>query len=205
MTIANQSPGACALLDVADGVGRVMGDRALYMRVLRRFHDDYRHGAAPVRTAMAGGDTRLAQRIAHTLKGASGMIGAHLLHQHATGLELALRNDMPGQAAAADLLDTSLAGVLQAIERMLADEPAPAAQPALQHAQLPASLLVAQLARLLASGDGAAVDLLAQSGASLKACLGEPAFGEVARATNDFDFEGALEALRRVDADAAET
>lgn len=204
MTIATQFSGASTLLDVADGVGRVMGDRPLYLRMLKRFYDDYRDGAAPLRAAIAGGDLRLAQRIAHTLKGASGMIGAHMLQWHASGLEIALRNSTFTQPAALDLFDASLISVLEAIGHLLAGEPVVAPRPP-PHAQVPATMLVAQLARLLARGDGAAVDLLEQSAASLKACLGEPAFGEVARAANDFDFEGALEALRRVDAGAAGT
>lgn len=154
MTIAGQPP-----LDAADGIARVMGDQALYARMLARFHNDYRYGAAPIRRAIDSGDLHLAHRIVHTVKGASGMIGAPALHG-------------------------------QAIERRLAAERAPAAP-------LPAQSRVAQLTALLDNGDGAAVDLLETSGASLKAALGEALFAEVTLAMNEFDFEGALKALER--------
>jgi hypothetical protein len=85
--------------------------------------------------------------------------------------------------------------VLKAIERVLAVEPAPAPR---QHALQPARDLVAQLADLLAAGDGAAVDLLEQAAPSLKALLGEAGFGAVALAANAFDFEGALAMLGRI-------
>jgi hypothetical protein len=61
-----------ATLNVADGIARLLGDRVLYHIILTRFHDDYRHGAAPLRAALAGDELRLANRIAHTLKGAAG-------------------------------------------------------------------------------------------------------------------------------------
>jgi HPt (histidine-containing phosphotransfer) domain-containing protein len=208
MTIADQpsqgtathaDAAARGLLDVADGIGRVMGDRALYARMLRRFGDDYRNGAAPIRGAIGSGDLRLAHRMAHTLKGASGMISAPALHRQASALEFALRHACPGQAELLDTLDSALAAVLRAIERVLAAEPAPdqphpPPPPALQ----PGQDLVAQLAELLATGDGAAVDLLEQAGPSLKAALGDAGFGAVALAANEFDFEGALAALGRI-------
>lgn len=154
MTIAAQPP-----LDVADGIARVMGDRALYARMLARCHDDDRHGAAPIRRAIDSGDLCLALRIVRTVKGASGMIGAHALHR-------------------------------QAIELRLAAQAAPAAP-------LAAQSQLAQLAKLLDNGDGAAVDLLDASGASMKAVLGEALFAEMALAINEFDFEGALKAPER--------
>jgi HPt (histidine-containing phosphotransfer) domain-containing protein len=208
MTIAGQPPreigqgvdtATPGVLDVADGIARVMGDRALYARMLRRFRSDYQHGVAPIRGAIASGDIRLAHRIAHTLKGAAGMVSAHALHQQASALELMLRHAACGQADALESLDSAISEALQVIDRLLDGDPAqgraPHPPPA---AVLPDRALLAQLAELLASGDGAAVDLLEASGASLKAALGEIGFCEVTLAANEFDFEGALEALRRL-------
>jgi HPt (histidine-containing phosphotransfer) domain-containing protein len=204
MTIADQPSPAGAtpgLLDDADGIARVLGDRALYARLLRRFHDDYRDGVAPIRSALDSGDIALAHRIAHTVKGAAGMIGARVVHRQAGVLELALRDADAGHDGAIDALGTAISDVLRLIERRLAEEPAqgwPRHPPLTALAMLPAQDLVAQLGELLASGDGAAVDLLEASGASLKAALGEAGLREVTLAMKEFDFEGALEALRRV-------
>lgn len=103
MTIAEPSsgpdqPGADAvplhLLDSADGVARVMGDQALYLRMLRRFRDDYQDGAARIRAAVDSGDPRLAHRMSHTLRGAAGMISAPALYRLAGALELELRKSV---------------------------------------------------------------------------------------------------------------
>lgn len=198
MTIAEHlSPSSApALLDVADGVDRLMGDRALYARVLRRFRDDYRHGAARIGAAVDSGDMRLAHRMAHTLKGASGMISAPALQRRAGLLEVALRGDGARcHAEAIDALDAALDAVLQAIEPVLAGEPAPPRTPAPAATQ-PGQALVARLAALLANGDGAAIDLIDEHGACLQAALGAPGYAALMLAANEFDFEGALEALR---------
>jgi HPt (histidine-containing phosphotransfer) domain-containing protein len=204
MTIAESSspshpPGAAAapsqLLDTADGIARVMGDRALYLRMLRRFGDDYQDGAARMRAALDSGDIRLAHRLAHTLKGASGMISAHAVHRLAGALEFDLRGGVASRPDAVDALGAALADLLAAITLMLGD--AAPARPAPAPA-MPAGLaLVDRLAALLANGDGAAVDVVEQSGASLAATLGTAGFGALALAVNEFDFEGALETLRR--------
>ena len=55
-------------------IARVMGDGALYARILARFRNEYagrwRRSAPP----STSGDLALAQRLVHTLKGAAGMI-----------------------------------------------------------------------------------------------------------------------------------
>jgi HPt (histidine-containing phosphotransfer) domain-containing protein len=184
------------VLDVAGGLARVMGDRALFARMLRRFAGDYEAGVAPIASALDSGDLRLAHRLAHTLKGAAGMISAHTLHRHAGLLELALRKGDRATAAELDAVGAALGALLPAIDRLLGGK-AVQAVPAVAAAALPSDhLLVAQLAELLANGDGAAVDLLEQSGTGLAAALGHARFCEVALAANEFDFEGALEALR---------
>lgn len=186
-------------LDTADGIARVMGDRGLYLRMLRRFRDDYQHDAARIAAALDSGDGGLAHRMAHVLKGASGMISARAVHHQASALELALRNGASAQADLIELLGAALAQALQAIDHLLGGELAQAGAPAApSRAPQSGRALLARLAALLSSGDGAAVDLVEESGASLRAVLGEAGFGEIARATLEFDFEGALEALRRM-------
>jgi HPt (histidine-containing phosphotransfer) domain-containing protein len=187
------------VLDVSDAIARVMGDRALYARMLARFRKDYAERTRPIRAAIDSGELDLAHRLAHTLKGASGMISAHVLHQQASLLEFALRQPSGSLAEPVAGVERALAQVLQLIERMQACEPM-GTQPQLQPARRgeePSEAPIAQLAALLANGDGAAVDLLAQSAPTLKEVLGEPGFREVEQAANNFDFDGALDALRR--------
>jgi HPt (histidine-containing phosphotransfer) domain-containing protein len=185
------------VIDTTDGIGRIMGDRELYLRMLRRFRSDYGPGVAPIRAALAQADTNLAHRIAHTLKGASGMIGAQPLHEQASALERAIRTASGGEQDELDALEPRLQEVLRAIDILLSGSPADRAPPAPVRALPEDAELLAQLVDLLASGDGAAVDLLEESAASLTAILGVQRLHQVVAAANEFDFEGALNALRQ--------
>ena len=190
-----------SLLDPLDGIARVMGERALYLRMLRRFRDDYRDAAAHILAAVDGGEARLAHRMAHTLKGASGMICAPALYRLAGALEIELRGGAASRPAI-DAIKAALDELLPAIALMVdADAALPRPTLAPSHTQVSvgglAERLVDRLAALLASGDGAAVDLVEESGAMLTTALGEAGFNAVALAVNEFDFEGALETLRQ--------
>lgn len=186
------------IVDVADGVDRVMGDRALYLRMLARFRAEYRDAAGPISAALAAGDRILAHRRVHTLKGSSGMIGAHRLHQLACALEVAIRTNGGDEAACIAELGPEFAQVHRVIDNLLdAGLMAPA-----RHAPMPKPLLqdtalLARLVELLLAGDGAAVDLLEESGASLTVILGETRLAQLAAAVNEFDYDSALRALRQ--------
>lgn len=190
---------AAAILDTAEATGRVLGDGALYLRMLRRFQQDHPPEARPIRAALASADLALAHRLAHTLKGSAGMIGAHLLHARAASVEQRLRTD----GACADdsdvvLLELALQDVLLAIERLLEGVPTAGHHPAMAvPAAAAVGALLRQLAVLLDTGDGAALDLLEQTAPTVKGAIGAVAFSEVMLAANAFDFEGALASLRR--------
>lgn len=185
------------VIDTADGIDRVMGDRDLYGRMLRRFRKDYQDGAGPIRSAFEARNLALAHRLSHTLKGASGMIGARLLHQRAADLETALRTASGNEAAALDALAPALREVLAALDALLDDGPAPLSQAMPTRTLRADPALLAELMDLLGSGDGAAIDVLDESEASLRLILGDARFEEVAGAANEFDYERALAALRR--------
>ena len=183
-------------IDVNDGIERVMGNRDLYARMLRRFRNDYRDGALPIRTALGENDTPLAHRMVHTIKGAAGMIGAHRLHLRACDLEEAIRTGGPGQREALASLGPEFDRVLQLLDVLLDGSP-PTGMPVHVPSRplLGDAALLAHLIELLTNGDGAAVDLLDASGASLKVILGEATLERVAAAVHGFRYQEALSAL----------
>jgi len=179
-----------AAIDLAGGVKRVMGDHGIFARVLERFRSDYRRAAASIRAALAAGDTPLAQRLTHTLKGASGMIEARPLQRQALALEQALGGQPGGWEQQLDRLDAELDRVLRELDAMLAPPEVRVARP--QAASLDATEAVTRLAALLDTGDGAALDLVEEARDALAAALGEARWREVEAAVNDFEFERAL-------------
>lgn len=183
-------------IDVNDGIERVMGNRELYARMLRRFRRDYAQGALPVRAALSENDPILAHRLAHTLKGASGMIGAHRLHARACQLEEAIRTNAGTLRETLASLAPELDKVLHLLDILLDGSPPPGIPVVIPSRPLLGdAALLERLLELLSNGDGAAVDLLEESGASLKVILGEAKLTRVAAAVKRFDFEDALGTL----------
>jgi HPt (histidine-containing phosphotransfer) domain-containing protein len=183
-------------IDVNDGIERVMGNRDLYARMLRRFRNDYQHGVQPIRAALDDADRLLAHRLVHTIKGASGMIGAHRLHLRACQLEESIRTGTGDERDMLASLAPEFDKVLHLLDVLLDGSP-----PAGVSVHVPPrplmgdAALLGRLIELLHNGDGAAVDLLEESNASLKVILGEAMLVRVAAAVNGFRYDEALIAL----------
>jgi HPt (histidine-containing phosphotransfer) domain-containing protein len=185
-----------AAIDITGGVERLMGDRAMYARVLERFRNDFQGAAGAIRTAFEAGDHALAQRLAHTLKGAAGMIEARVLQRRALALELALRAARDDCELQLGLMEAELGRVVCEIGQLAPGAGAAAPPGACQGGYR--GDVVAHLRALLDVGDGAATDLIRNERGQLVAALGEARFGRVAAAVGVFDF---VLALRLLDSD----
>lgn len=182
-----------APVDLAGGIERVMGDRGMFARILSRFQLDYGRAATAIRTALADGDRPLAQRLTHTLKGASGLIEARPLHRQAVALEHALRAHSDHRNAM-ERLDNELNRVLRELDKLLKNTPG--VQPHVRHEEAPIrSDRLEQLRQLLDVGDGDAVDVFADARMQLLEVLGERVMQELTAAMDAFDFERALKLL----------
>jgi HPt (histidine-containing phosphotransfer) domain-containing protein len=186
-------PRASPVLDIEAGVERLMGNRAIYLRALARFRNDYRNAAGAIRHVLAAGDASEARRLAHTLKGAAGMIEAPALYAAALALEHALRDGAGGLDPLLAQVDAAQHALLRELDGMVLpaqETPPPAPVPAPGNS-------VALLRIMLDIGDGAAVDLAAAAHSELGAYLGKRGFEELSAALADFDYERALSVLDR--------
>lgn len=187
--------GSAPALDTAAGVDRMMGDAAMYLRILARFRSDYSGKVARLRIALASGDLTLAHRIVHTLKGAAAMIEARGLRMLALEAEQQLRAGTHADALLVDRLEAELARVLAQVDSMMA------AQSANNAAGAQAGLSDADLRRLRALldvGDSGAQNVMAENRAALRIRLGAARMAELEKAVAAFDYEravGVLDAL----------
>ncbi|MEW7848388.1 Hpt domain-containing protein [Massilia aurea] len=180
-----------AIIDLAAGLDRVMGDTAMFLRLLARFAGDYRNLTTRLHAALDVGDAVLAQRIAHTLKGAAGMLEARHLRGLALDVELALKSGGAAPTALIDALDAELARVLVEVDALLAASDAP--QSAVALAALPVDARdVARLRAMLDVGDGGAPELVALLRPRLLVTLGSERMAALDSAVRRFDFEHAL-------------
>jgi PAS domain S-box-containing protein len=183
-------------IDVARGLATTMDNPALYRRLLVKFRDSQAHFDAQFAVARQDKtDPDAAQRLAHTLKGNAGNIGARGVHAAAEALERACL--LP---AAEDEVLALLDGVLAELTPVLTglarlsgaqDNAPPAADPA-------TGALTQELERLrqlLQQGDAEAADL---ADTVVQLAHGTPLAAQIRRvatAAANYDFLAALKAL----------
>ena len=80
-------------LDTEKALSRLGNNERLYIKLLKQFLAHYTASETQFYEAIATGDTTGAQRIAHTLKGLAGSIGATALASEAAYLEASLNSD----------------------------------------------------------------------------------------------------------------
>ena len=103
------------------GLSRVAGNRKLYASLLCKFHRDYSGTPAGIRSALAEGDPQHAVRIAHTIKGVAGTIGAMDLHRIAERLESVLAGPTAAETEALlDAFGTELSRVIRDLDPVVA-------------------------------------------------------------------------------------
>jgi CheY-like chemotaxis protein/HPt (histidine-containing phosphotransfer) domain-containing protein len=91
-------------VDIRAGLRRVNDNGTMYLKLLRRFYEDYVDAAQEIRRALASGDRELGSRLAHTIKGVAGNIEIGDVRRAAGALEMAIKNDT--LSGAPEILDT---------------------------------------------------------------------------------------------------
>ena len=181
-------------LDTTTGMRRVLGKVDTYRALLSRFARGHRHFVSQVETALRAEDLDTARRLAHSLKGVAGNVGAVIVQAEAAALETAFLQSAPSAMVRRQLESTgrALHALLEALAPLI-DAPETAAA----GAPLDAGAL-SRVARILSAqlrvGDPAAQALAAEQAALLRTGLGD-GYEPFREALRDFDFD---EALRRL-------
>ncbi|MCP4690838.1 MAG: response regulator, partial [Desulfobacterales bacterium] len=90
-------------VDVEAGLVSVNGDWTLYTKLLRNFHHRHQDVQEEIRVELDRGNFEVAQRLAHTMKGLAGTVGAKNLSEISAQLESVIKNNE--RTRAPDLLD----------------------------------------------------------------------------------------------------
>ncbi|HRY14287.1 MAG TPA: PAS domain S-box protein [Candidatus Competibacteraceae bacterium] len=182
-------------LDLALGLRGVRGQVASYLRLLRLFTANHDHDLDELRTAWMAGDRDVARRIAHSLKGVAGTLGATRLQPLAVGLEQAIQQpgdvDLEPCIAEVEAEQRTLIAALKAALPVESDV-LPVAVNAAHVDEV-----LARLEALLMEDDMEASGVFRESAGLLRAALG-PAADEMERHINVFDYSGALVLLNKI-------
>jgi len=188
---------AIAGVDIADGLHRVGGNERLYHAMLRQYADDQAGTPAALRAALAAGDMKTAERLAHTLKGVSATLGIKPASEMAAVVEDRIRHErLEGIEDDVAAVEEATAAVIAGIRAALAPA-APAAAPASADTAVVIPLL-GRLEELLVNSDGAALDCVLEAQELLERALGAQEAGALSREVGNFDFDAALVRVRRI-------
>lgn len=180
-------------LNSDDGLRRVLGKKSLYLKMLHKFVASQSSFLPEITQALGEKDYGFAERLAHTLKGVAGNIGAQELQQEAAELEKAIKEQWP-QPEVENLLTNlgdRLDNLIAQLTSNLPPEPATVAI-TLDQGQL--EEICDHLAQLLGEDDAEAADLLQNHGDLLRQAFPDH-YSAIAAGINNFDFEAALAAL----------
>jgi two-component system sensor histidine kinase/response regulator len=181
-------------LNTAEGLQRVAGNRKLYRKLLRQFSTTEADAAQRIAAALAGNDRALAERLAHTVKGVAGSIGASAVQNAAAHLEKAIK----GSGSDAEIetwrvsLGECLAPLIQGLKTELEGaeaEPAEAGDPGRVKAA------VEQMSHYLAKSDGAAIDYFESAAPHLRILFNKQEFERFASLLDNYSFSEAQQEL----------
>ena len=188
-------------LDANDGLSRVAGNRKLYLKLLRQFVEQQGPAVGEITAALAAGDVALAERLAHTLKGVAGNIGARPVHSAAADLEKVIRSKAPSAevevaiqqvTAALDPLIAGLnAGLGSAGAQPVVAAPATMVDPA------KAREAAAQLGKLLSEFDPGATDFIEANHVALQALFNDGTWMEFEKLVQGYSFADAQAQLEQ--------
>ena len=186
-------------VDTEGGLHRVVGNKHLYLDLLKRYSEGQRGAAERIRSALAEGDSALAERIAHTLKGVSGNIGASGVQTVAGEIEAAIAGGSSVAAIGEGLarLASVVSSVIEAMDAALADaaknRPLPVKAEA---AARPVGEIIGKLARYAEGSESEALDYYESVREELIPSCGEANSAKLEAALRAYDFTAVLEILQ---------
>jgi two-component system, sensor histidine kinase and response regulator len=186
-------------VDAAAGLSRVAGNRVLYRSLLGQFVEKQGDAAARISIAIEKGDPKLAEQIAHTVKGLAGNLGITRVQFSSARLERAVREKDAAIPILLSEFDSLLRQESQAIlEGLRATEPRQDEGPPSKFDPAAASAAAVRLKGLLEASDGDSEDAFQE----LRTALGSETEAEPLRALGsairDFDFAAALTKLGEI-------
>ena len=183
-------------LDARAGLSRVGGNEKLYLKLLRQLLDDHGGAVEEINQALKTGNTALAERLAHALKGVAANLGATYVQSAAAGVEGSIRHRRSSADvnAAIEQLRTVLQPLLTSLRSALKLPDTADPAPALQAAPVDAGRsreTAGRLAALLSDMDPGAAEFVERNRATLRPLFNDAAWTEFERLVEGYSFSDA--------------
>ena len=186
-------------VDTESGLRRVADNKQLYRSLLGQFAEKQGEAGARMMTAVEKGDPKLAQQIAHTVKGVAGNLGITKVQFAAGNIERAFREQEGAVPSLLEDFDFLLRQQTHAIVEALKQTEAAAVDGAgTKFDPEAAATAMVKLKGLLEESDGAAEDAFTELRTALGGEVDAETLNTMGKAIRDFDFDGALAKLEGI-------
>jgi len=196
---ADDLPESLPGFDLAAGLGRLMGNKRLYRKLLLDFGSKYTGAAGDIRKSLAEGNFQQAHSFVHNLKGLAGNLAATDLQAATIAMEKLIKGDQQKVATSAQLdqtmaaLEAALSKALEAVRGLgpAAEEKAATASVNLSVNISPALMqeMTGRIREAAEMGDITQVNEIAREMKSRSADLA-PICDRFTNLAEDFDFDG---------------
>ena len=185
-------------LDSQLGLASIQGRVATYQRLIDKFSSTHSEDFALIQHHLNTGDNIEARRLAHSLKGGAGTLGAIAVQAAAASLEAAIKDGLPAAIIAPLIEQTALA--YRALRRNLLNQAgvlAPIPAPSMASPPGRGALELAHIRRCLENGEMRVQELVRQHSPLISGVFGSE-FEQFEHLITAFDFEAALALLDHV-------
>ncbi|MEI6214209.1 MAG: response regulator [Desulfuromonadales bacterium] len=187
-------------IDTVVGLSTCMGKHKLYKRLLIKFRDGNADFGRQFAASRLDADTSAPIRLAHTIRGTAGNIGAGGIMRAAGALETACKNNVP-----ADVIDSLLIDVLDELEPVLESlqqlQPDESSVGTGQTKSDPIRIrqMIDAIKSLLDDNDSDAVDLVGELATMVKDSQMSPILDTLTEAIANYDFETAMKEIQKLE------
>ncbi|MGC1477019.1 MAG: response regulator [Terriglobales bacterium] len=181
-------------VNLADGLRRLAGNRRLYRDLLGQFVAKEGSAAARIAAALESGDFKLAERIAHTVKGIAGNLGITEVQSEAQKLEKAIREGKDSVAALLGAFATVLGAQAHAVDQALREStsaPPEETRPSAFNGEA-AAAAIARLKSLLDASDGDAEEAFRNVRDVIAGVVDKTNLDSLSASISEFNFAAAL-------------
>jgi len=186
-------------IDTEEGLSRVANNKPLYLNLLNRFLTHHANAATELQEALAAQDFHKARRMAHSIKGVAGNLGANEVSKAAAALEAAIKTSNGKQTREAEVgFSKALAHVMQSLkgadlQKTESRQTMPAPQGATPEQT---RQLLSKMYRLLLDNDSEALEFLDEMGPQLKGTIDTTVMKHLGEQIEAFEFDKAIETLK---------
>ncbi len=194
-------PQSISGIDLEAGLKRMLGNKKLYLKLLRDFQQDSEHFSEQVLAALDNKDMETAQRLVHTLKGVSGNLGMISLQEKALVLESAIMEQPKNLKVQLNNTRDELQAVLEALRRALPAEQDRVPKEADSGESFDVNFLtqkMKELGKLLEQSDMDAEEVFLEIRTALSADYPEQT-SQLALLLDSLDFKQALKLLQEIE------